>query len=153
MNDRGEVVGINTAICAGAEGIGFAIPIDKAKVIKDQLTRGETIPHPYIGIQMLTLTPEVAQQSNQDPNSVMVVPEIKGVLVVQLVPESPAAKGGLRRGDVITAVAGSEIETADQLQKAVEQSQIGKPLGITVRRGEPTQQLSLRPEELQEAAK
>ncbi|MEM8831578.1 MAG: HhoA/HhoB/HtrA family serine endopeptidase [Cyanobacteria bacterium P01_G01_bin.19] len=152
LNDRGEVVGINTAIRAGAEGIGFAIPIDKAKAIKDQLARGETIPHPYIGIQMLTLTPEVAQQSNQDPNSVMVVPEIKGVLVVQLVPESPAAKGGLRRGDVITAVAGNEIETADQLQKAVEQSEIGKPLSITIRRGEQTQQLSIRPKELKEAA-
>ena len=152
LNDRGEVVGINTAIRAGAEGIGFAIPIDKAKAIKDQLTRGETIPHPYIGIQMLTLTPEVAQQFNEDPNSTMVVPEIQGVLVVQLVPESPAAKGGLRRGDVITAVADNEIETADQLHKAVEQSQIGKPLGITVRRGKQTQQLSIRPEELQEAA-
>ena len=62
LNDRGEVIGINTAIRAGAEGIGFAIPIDKAKAIKDQLARGETIPHPYIGIQMLTLTPEVAQR-------------------------------------------------------------------------------------------
>ncbi len=81
LNDRGEVIGINTAIRAGAEGIGFAIPIDKAKAIKDRLARGEDIPHPYIGIQMLTLTPEVAQQFNDDPNSLMLVPEINGVLV------------------------------------------------------------------------
>ena len=153
LNDRGEVIGINTAIRAGAEGIGFAIPIDKAKAIKDQLARGETIPHPYIGVQMLTLTPEIAQQFNADPNSVILVPEIKGVLVVQVVPGSPAAQGGLRRGDVITAIAETKIETAEQLQKSVEESQIDKPLRITIQRGEKTQQLSVRPQELQEAAK
>ena len=152
LNDRGEVIGINTAIRAGAEGIGFAIPIDKAKAIKDRLARGEEIPHPYIGIQMLTLTPQVAQQFNEDPNSLMLVPEIEGVLVARVVPNSPAAKGGLRRGDVITAIEQTEIKTAEQLQKAVEQSQIGKPLSITVQRGEQTQKLSVRPQELQQAA-
>ncbi len=153
LNDRGEVIGINTAIRAGAEGIGFAIPVDKAKAIKEPLVRGENIPHPYIGVQMLTLTPEVAQQFNDDPNSGMVVPEIKGVLVVRVVPNSPAAQGGLRQGDVITAVKGTEIETAEQLQKAVEQSQVGQPLSISVRRGEETQELSVSPQELQEAGK
>ncbi len=133
LNDRGEVIGINTAIRADAEGIGFAIPIDKAKAIKDQLARGESIPHPYIGVQMLTLTPEVAEQVNKDPNSLMEIPESKGVLIVRVVPDSPAAQGGLRRGDVITNVTGTEIETAEQLQEAVEQSQIGKPLSITVK--------------------
>ncbi len=152
LNDRGEVIGINTAIRAGAEGIGFAIPIDKAKAIKDRLARGEDIPHPYIGVQMLTLTPQVAQQFNEDPNSLMLVPEIEGVLVVRVVPNSPADKGGLRRGDVITSVAGTEIDTAEQLQRAVEQSQIGKPLSITVQRGGQAQQLSVRPQELQTAA-
>ena len=153
LNDRGEVIGINTAIRAGAEGIGFAIPVDKAKAIKEPLVRGENIPHPYIGVQMLTLTPEVAQQFNDDPNSGMVVPEIKGVLVVRVVPNSPAAQGGLRQGDVITSVKGTEIETAEQLQKAVEQSQVGQPLSISVRRGEETQELSVSPQELQEAGK
>ncbi|WP_019503608.1 PDZ domain-containing protein [Pleurocapsa sp. PCC 7319] len=102
---------------------------------------------------MLTLTPEVAQQFNDDPNSLMLVPEIKGVLVVRVVADSPAADGGIRRGDVITAVAGNKIETAEQLQKAVEQSQIGKPLSISVQRGEQTQKLSVRPQELQKAGK
>ena len=153
LNDRGEVMGINTAIRFGAEGIGFAIPIDKAKAIKDRLARGENIPHPYIGVQMLTLTPEVAQQLAEDPNSVMLVPEIEGVLVLKIVPDSPAAEAGLRRGDVIVAVAETEIKTAEELQNAVEQSQIGKPLSITVRRGEETKQLAVRPQELQKAAK
>jgi S1-C subfamily serine protease len=152
LNARGEVIGINTAIRAGAEGIGFAIPIDRAKAIKDRLARGETIPHPYIGIRMLTLTPEIARQFNQDPNSLIRVPEIKGALVIQVVPNSPAAQGSLRRGDVITEIEGTPMETADQLQRLVEQSAIGKPLSITVRRGEQTQKLSVRPQELQKAA-
>jgi S1-C subfamily serine protease len=151
LNDRGEVIGINTAIRAGAEGIGFAIPIDPAKTIKDQLARGETIPHPYIGIRMLTLTPEIAQQFNENTNSSIVVPKINGVLVVQVVPDSPATKGGLRRGDVITAIEETEIKTAEELQKLVEKSRIGQPLSITVRRGEQTQQLSVRPQQLQKA--
>ena len=153
LNDRGEVIGINTAVSAGAEGIGFAIPIDTAKAIKDRLARGEKIPRPYIGIQMLTLTPQVAQQFNEDPNSLMLVPEIEGVLVAKVIPDSPAAEGGLRRGDVIVEMAGTEIKTAEQLQKAVEQTEIGKPLNIIVRRGEQTQKLSVRPQELQQAAK
>ncbi|MBE9012493.1 trypsin-like peptidase domain-containing protein, partial [Pseudanabaenaceae cyanobacterium LEGE 13415] len=64
LNDRGEVIGINTAIRADAMGIGFAIPINKAKSIKDALARGEKIPHPYLGVQMTTLTPEIARQNN-----------------------------------------------------------------------------------------
>lgn len=151
LNDRGEVIGINTAIRADAEGIGFAIPIDKAKEIKDRLARGESIPHPYIGVQLLTLTPEVAQRLNKDPNSLMEIPESKGVLIVRVVPESPAAQGGLRRGDVITNIAGTEIATAEQLQEAIEQSQIDKPLNITVKRGVQTQKLTLKPQELQKA--
>lgn len=151
VNDLGEVIGINTAIRAEAAGIGFAIPIDKAKAIKDRLARGENIPHPYIGIQMLTLTSEIAQQFNSDPNSALIIPDIKGVLVVNVVPNGPAAQGGLRRGDVITAVEETKIETAEQLQQAVEESQIGQPLRISVQRGEQTQQLSIRPQDLQQA--
>ena len=148
LNDRGEVIGINTAIRAGAEGIGFAIPIDKAKAIKDRLARGESIPHPYIGVRMLTLTPEIAKQFNDDPNSVMLVPETEGVLVVRVVPDSPAASGGIRRGDIIKSVADKEIKTAEELQRAVEDSQIDQPLKITVQRGETTKQLSISPQEL-----
>ncbi len=66
LNASGEVIGINTAILSGAEGIGFAIPINEAKAIKDALARGEQIPHPYIGVQIVTLTPELAQASNRD---------------------------------------------------------------------------------------
>ena len=150
LNDRGEVIGINTAIRAGAEGIGFAIPINKAKSIQDQLINGETVPHPYIGIQMLTLNSELAQQFNQDPNSLVILPEIKGVLVVRIMPNSPADKGGLRKGDVITKVGEQKIETAEQLQEVVEQSEIGKPLPVKVRRGRENRTLSVRPAEIRQ---
>jgi S1-C subfamily serine protease len=151
LNDRGEVIGINTAIRADAEGIGFAIPINKAKAIKDQLAKGETIPHPYIGIQMLTLTSELAQQLNQNPHSSFVLPEIKGVLVVGVMTNSPAAKGGLRLGDVITQVGENQVSTAEELQAVVEQSEIGKPLTIKIRREKANLELSVKPQELRQA--
>lgn len=152
LNEQGEVIGINTAIRADAQGIGFAIPIDKAKLIKDALVRGEKIPHPYIGVRMMTLTPELAKQSNSDPNTTMTLPQINGVLVVQVMPNSPAATAGVRRGDVITQVDEQAITTAEQLQDLVEQSRINQPLQIKVQRGEQSQQLSVRPGELGEAA-
>ena len=151
LNERGEVIGINTAIRAQAEGIGFAIPIDTAKAIKDQLARGEKIPHPYIGIRMLNLTPEIAKEINRIPNAAITVPEIRGVLVVQVIPNSPAMVAGLRRGDVIVAIEGRSVTKADKLQDIVAKSSIGRELRLKVQRGEQIQQLSVYPEELQEA--
>ncbi|MBW4591760.1 MAG: trypsin-like peptidase domain-containing protein [Brasilonema angustatum HA4187-MV1] len=152
LNEQGEVIGINTAIRADAQGIGFAIPIDKAKVIKNALVRGEKIPHPYIGVRMMTLTPELAKQSNSDPNTAITLPQINGVLVIQVIPNSPAATAGVRRGDVITQVGEQAITTAEQLQDLVELSRINQPLQMKVQRGEQTQQLSVRPGELGEAS-
>ena len=152
VNSHGEVIGINTAIRADGQGIGFAIPIDQAKAIQEKLAKGETIPHPYIGVRMVTLTPEIIKQFNENPNSFIQVPELEGVLIVQVVPKSPAAKDGLRRGDVITAVDGKKITSAEQLQDLVEASEIGQPLQITLQRGSETQQLSVRPGELQDAS-
>lgn len=151
VNERGEVIGINTAIRADAQGIGFAIPIDAAKAIKDRLASGERIPHPYIGISMLTITPATAQRFNQDPNSLITVPEVNGVLVMQIMPRSPAEQAGLRRGDVITAANGTAVTSAEQFQALVERSQIGQPFRLTVRRGNQTQQISVRPGELRDA--
>ena len=150
LNKEGEVIGINTAIRADAEGIGFAIPIDKAKEIKDQLARGEKIPHPYIGIRMIPLTPEIARQLNNEPNFPTTIPEIEGVLVVEVIPQSPAVIGGLRPGDIIIEVDGTRIKNAENFQDLVEESAIGEPLAITVRRGEQTEQLSVLPGELRE---
>ncbi len=148
VNDRGEVIGINTAIRADAMGIGFAIPIDKAKAIKDQLAKGEKVVHPYLGVQMTMLTPEIARQNNEDLNSPFMVPEINGVIVVRVLPNTPAAKAGMRRGDVITQVDGKTITTAEQLQNIVENSRLGQPLKIQIQRGDQTQQLAVKTAEL-----
>jgi len=153
VNQRGEVIGINTAIRADAQGIGFAIPIDKAKQIKDILARGEKVSHPYIGIRMVTLTPEIARQLNKKTSSPITAPEIDGALVVQVVPDSPAAKGGIRQGDVIIKANHQPITTAEQLQDAVEATKIDQPLRLTIRRGEQTQEIVVRPSELQSATK
>ena len=151
LNERGEVIGINTAIRAEAEGIGFAIPIDTAKAIKDQLARGEKIPHPYIGIRMVDLTPEIAREINRNSNAAITVPEIRGVLVVQVMPNSPAMVAGLRRGDVIVTIDGRAVTKADRLQDIISESSIGRKLRLKIQRGKQIQQLSVYPEELQEA--
>jgi len=149
LNDRGEVIGINTAIRADAMGIGFAIPIDKAKAIKDQLMRGEKISHPYVGVQTLSLTPQLAQQNNNDPNSPFQVPEVNGVLVVRVLPNSPAASAGLRQGDVILQIDGQPVTKAEQLQRVVDSTRVGQVLQVKVQRGNQTQQLAVRTGELE----
>ncbi|WP_421657165.1 HhoA/HhoB/HtrA family serine endopeptidase [Leptothermofonsia sp. ETS-13] len=151
VSDRGEVIGINTAIRPDAQGIGFAIPIDTAKAIKDTLVRGEKVQHPYLGIRMLTLTPDLAEQLKADPNAPANLPDTEGVLIVQVIPNSPAAAAGLRQGDVITRIGGRTVKTAEQLQDVVEKSKIGQSLNITVQRGNQTQDLTVRPGELQDA--
>jgi S1-C subfamily serine protease len=152
VNARGEVIGINTAIRADAMGIGFAIPINKAKAIKDTLARGEHVPHPYLGVQMTTLTPEIARQNNSDPNSAFTVPELNGVIVIRVLPNTPAAKAGFRRGDVITQVDDQPITSAGQLQTIVENSQLGQPLQVTLVRGDQTKRLPVKTAELEDAA-
>ncbi|MCH2047521.1 MAG: trypsin-like peptidase domain-containing protein [Trichodesmium sp. ALOHA_ZT_67] len=134
LNDRGEVIGINTAIRADAMGIGFAIPINKAKEIKDILVRGEQVPHPFIGIQMITLNPEIAKENNSDPNSVLILPEVKGVLVTRILPGTPAEKSGMRIGDVIIEIDNQSVFSAEQLQRKVENSGVGEKLLFKVMR-------------------
>lgn len=149
LNENGEVIGINTAIRANAAGIGFAIPINKAKEVVPQLARGEKVTHPYLGVQIATLTPDLAKQNNSDPNSTVTLPEVAGVLVMGVVPNSPAANSGVRRGDVITQIDGQPVTDAEQLQTLVDRSGIGKSLRLTLKRGSATQQVSVRTAELQ----
>lgn len=150
VNQQGEVIGINTAIRADAMGIGFAIPINKAKEIKDMLARGEAIAHPYIGVQIANLTPDMAQRNNADINSGLYLPEVEGVLVIRVLEGTPAADAGLRRGDVILAVNGDPIRSADALQLKVENTRIGDTLQLAIQRGERPLTLEVKTAELQE---
>ncbi len=148
LNSQGEVIGINTAIRADAMGIGFAIPINKAKSIQDQLAHGERIVHPYLGIQIADLTPEMAKRNNDDPNANMMLPEVSGVLVIRVLTDTPAANAGLRRGDVITQIDDQHFDTANQLQSYVDQVKIGQRLRLSLRRGDQTQSVTIKAAEL-----
>jgi S1-C subfamily serine protease len=149
LNQNGEVIGINTAIRADAMGIGFAIPINKAKEIAKVLVTGEKVSHPFLGIELANLTPQIAAENNKDPNAGFLLPEVSGVLVIRVRPDTPAAKGGLRRGDVITAIENQPMTTADQVQNIVENSRIGQVLTIKILRGDQTTTLSVRPGEME----
>ena len=141
LNERGEVIGINTAIRPDANGIGFAIPIDRAREITNTLAAKRQVPHPYINVQMRTLTPEIAQRNNSNPNSPFTIPEVEGVLVLRVLPDTPAEAAGLRLGDVITAIDGEPINDAGQLQSIVDSSGLNKSLQFNVLRGDRTLKL------------
>lgn len=150
LNGQGEVIGINTAIRADAMGIGFAIPINKAKAIYAQLAKGERVSHPFLGIQMIALTPEIARENNADPNAPLMIPEVKGVLVMRVMPNTPAEKAGIRKGDVIVQVDGQIVTAGEQLQNLVENSSIGQSLKLKVRRGSQTQYLAVQTAQLRD---
>jgi S1-C subfamily serine protease len=136
LNAQGEVIGINTAIRADAMGIGFAIPIDRAKQLQATLESGQKVAHPYIGVQMVNLTPDLARANNQNPNSAMIVPEVSGILVVKVLPNTPAEKAGIRRGDVIVKANNQPVSDGGELQEMVEKTGIGQSLPLSIRRGE-----------------
>ncbi len=148
LNARGEVIGMNTAIIQGANGIGFAIPIDAVQRISDQLAANGKVDHPFIGIRMVNLTAEVRDSINQNPNSGFRVDSDSGVLVAEVVPNSPAAKAGLRSGDVVSQVNGEVISTGQEVQQAVEANGLDRDLRLNISRNGDTQTLSLRPEPL-----
>jgi S1-C subfamily serine protease len=150
LNENGEVIGINTAIRADANGIGFAIPINKAKQLEPQLAKGEKIRHPYLGIQMSSFDAEMAKTNNKDPNSLFELPEVSGVIIIRVLEETPAAKSGLRRYDVISAIDGTAITSADQLQQLVDRSPLGKALKVEVHRGDKTLTIAVKTAELKD---
>jgi Do/DeqQ family serine protease len=145
LNARGEVIGMNTAILQGAQGLGFAIPINTAQRISQQLIAKGKVEHAYLGIQMAELTPELKQNINSDPNSGLTVDEDSGVLVIKVMPNSPAAKAGLRAGDVIHQINGQAVKSADAVQQAVENSSVGQQMRIGLHRNGQNISLAVRP--------
>ncbi len=148
LDARGRAIGINTAIRADAMGIGFAIPINKAKTISAQLARGEKVSHPYLGVQMVTLTPEIASENNNDPNAPFQIPEINGVLVVRVLPKTAAAIAGIRRGDAILEVDGAQIHDAGQLQDVMENSRVSQRLQVKILRDGKDRLVTVMPKDL-----
>ncbi|MBW4421244.1 MAG: trypsin-like peptidase domain-containing protein [Myxacorys californica WJT36-NPBG1] len=149
LNGAGEVVGVNTAIIQGAQGLGFAIPINTVQKVAQQLATTGRVEYPYIGVQMTELSPELQSQINQS-NLGFQVTQTEGVVVLKVLPNSPAAQAQLRPGDVITNINGTAIETAGQIQQQVDATGINKPMRVTVNRNGQTQELTIRPEALPE---
>jgi S1-C subfamily serine protease len=145
LNDRGEVIGINTAIRADAQGLGFAIPIETAQRSAEQLFANGRVDHPFLGIQMIDLTPSVRQELNQDSSSEVKVTQDQGVLVARVAKGSPAAQGGLRSGDILQKINGTTVKTASDVQARVEASNIGTVLDIEVKRNNQVQTVQVRP--------
>ncbi len=126
VNMNGEVVGINTAILtsgSGADGnigVGFAIPSNRAKEVSDDLIKGVKVSHPYLGIAVATA----------DGNG--------GALVKTVTADSPAATGGIKEGDLITAIDGQAVHTSDDLINAVQAGKVGASVALSVTRGTAT---------------
>ncbi|NEO87408.1 MAG: trypsin-like serine protease [Spirulina sp. SIO3F2] len=132
LNQNGEVIGINTAIIRNAQGLGFAIPINQAQEIADQLIATGKVDHPFLGIQMTALNPAIASQFEQQTGQALTTEA--GVIVMEVLKDSPAARGGLKAGDVIEMIQDKPITTAAQVQQHVAQTQTGDRLDVQVNR-------------------
>jgi S1-C subfamily serine protease len=132
LNQRGQVIGMNTAIIQGAQGLGFAIPIDRAQQIAEQLATTGKAEHPYLGVRMLSITPEVKAELNKSSNTKLKLTEDKGVLVVGVAKNSPAAQAGVSVADVIKKINGQEVSDAGSVQQIVEKSTVGKDMQLEV---------------------
>jgi S1-C subfamily serine protease len=145
LNARGEVIGINTAIRADAQGLGFAIPIQTAMRISTQLFATGKVRHPYLGVQMIPLTAELKAGIDREPSLRSKVTAERGALVMEVMPSSPAEAGGIRPGDVIIKVAEQAISTPNDVQQQVEASQIGQKLKLQVSREGQVRSLDIEP--------
>jgi S1-C subfamily serine protease len=151
LNAAGEVIGINTAIIKGTQGLGFAIPINTARLVAQQLITTGKVAHPYIGIQMVALSPQVRDYVNQAPDSPFKVEEEEGILVVQVGKGTPAAKAGLKAGDVIQEVNDQSVSKVNAIQRLVDQVGLDGELAMKVKRGSRLVAVQVEPAQLPEA--
>ncbi|MDT7834574.1 S1C family serine protease [Aquabacterium sp. OR-4] len=130
VDAQGQLVGINTAIYSrsgGSMGIGFAIPVDVARRVMDDLLRDGEVRRGWIGVEPRDLTPEFVENFKLEVN--------KGVLITGVLQDGPAYKGGVKPGDVVLAVAGQPVASVAQLLNTVAALPPGKPATLQVQRG------------------
>ncbi|MGI6412096.1 MAG: S1C family serine protease [Syntrophomonadaceae bacterium] len=123
LNTSGEVIGINTAVNSEAQGIGFAISINTAKEVINELIEKGKVTRPYIGVWVQTLDQELADS--------MGIPA-QGLIIGTIVKGSPAEKAGLKKYDVITAIDGKMINTNDELQEVLKTKRVGDTIEVKI---------------------
>jgi serine protease Do/serine protease DegQ len=144
---RGRLVGINTAILApggGNIGIGFAVPINMARQVMDQLVRFGEVKRGRIGIAIQELTPELATGLGTT--------RTEGALIARVEPRSSAERAGIRAGDLVTAVGGHPIRSASQLRNRIGLGRVGDTVELTIERGGRSQVVSARIDQVDEPA-
>ena len=140
INDRGELVGINTAIIAGgsggSQGIGFAVPVNLAHDVMGQILNNGKVVRAYMGILPQNMTPEMAKAFGEK--------EARGVVVGDVTPKSPAQEGGIQRGDIILEVNDKPVSDSNQLRMVISMMQPGSDVKLTVLRDGSEKQVSLK---------
>ncbi|SRR5579884_3256449 len=136
FNLNGEVVGVTSAILARAQGIGFAIPVNLAKDIIEQLKDGGKVVRGWLGVQVQELTPEIAET--------MKLPDLKGALVSDISIGSPADKAGIKRGDIILEFNGHKIDNNEELPRMVAMTRPGTYVKIKALRDGGEKSFSVR---------
>jgi S1-C subfamily serine protease len=123
LNIRGEVIGINTAIVASGQGIGFAIPVNMARKVMEDLVRRGKVTRGWLGVGIQPLTPELAKSFGISID--------EGVLVNQVMPKSPAETAGLKTGDLILSIDGKPVKEPRELQRIIAEAEVGKSMELT----------------------
>lgn len=142
LNLKGEVVGINTAILPYAQGIGFAVPINMAKSILDQLISKGKVTRAWLGVYIQEVTPEIAEKFGLE--------KPKGALVSDIASDSPAERANLMRGDVILKIDDKEIQSVSELQQTVRSHRPGDKVKVELWRDKKTMVVEVILGELQE---
>jgi serine protease Do len=122
FDSQGRVVGINSAIVSGGQGIGFAIPINAVKAILPQLKKTGHVVRGWLGVTIQPMTPQLAESFG--------LKEAKGALVSEVVKDSPAERAGIRRGDIIVSLQGKEVENVSDLPRLVAAIPVGEKINI-----------------------
>jgi serine protease Do len=142
VNLRGEVVGINTIIVSGGQGLGFAVPSSLASAVVKQLKEKGKVVRGWIGVSIQNITPSIARSFG--------LKEPKGALVADIIAGGPADKAGMKSGDIITSFDGHEIKSSNDLSRVVAGTGVGKEVQVVaVRNGNETK-FPLKVEELAE---
>jgi serine protease Do len=136
VNLRGEVIGINTAIVAAAQGIGFAIPANMVKRVTTQLMDRGKVTRGWIGIAMEPLTTELAQSLG--------LREARGAVVARVYPGGPAATAGLQKNDVVVTFEGVPVEDYRQLQRLSADAEVGRTIKLEIVRNRERKTIDLR---------